>query len=627
MTPEEHTAKLATGVLMELFRQGLTGADKLAKWVGEKVGEHDPLGFAVKRYGERMLEHHNQMQIFGQTKPRPLSDIVVDVEILEQPNYLTYFTPEELQERLGADERHLGRRSNPKPGQQVIEDTPKLTVLGKPGAGKTTLLKWTMVQALQGTLAFNAVPIFVPLKEWADKGITLLAYIVDQFRMCGLPEPQAMIKHMLKQGKCLVLFDGYDEVPNGDKEAIYQLQDFVKAYPTNRYLLSCRIAANHQTFVGFQLVEVADFSDDQIQAFIRRWFKDEKQAESCWIQLKERPSVKELASTPLLLTMLCLRFDKGGAFTENRAELYERSVRALLEEWDATRNVKRDQIYLNLSVRQKEMLLAQVAESTFREEKYFMHQRILKNRIGQFIAELPGSEDDKISADSYRVLKAIEANHGLLVERAEGVYSFSHLTFQEYFTAMHLEANRDEGTLDILVKDHLFDPRWREVIVLVSGLLTSRTVVDRYVLSIRRRISQFAGGSTLANFLNRCAALVEADLSHKPAASRIRLMIFALIRARVRGLAVGQDIDRVLDRSRDLAQTLDKTLVTSGFRELDLKLRLALDHALDNTLGVALIELIETYVRANRILLDCLAPYVVVSKSLREDILEGLLLE
>ena len=36
------------------------------------------------------------------------------------------------------------------------------------------------------------------------------------------------------------------------------------------------------------------------------------------------------------------------------------------------------------------------------------------------------------------VLKAIEAQHGIFSQRAQRIYSFAHLTFQEYFTAQYI---------------------------------------------------------------------------------------------------------------------------------------------------------------------------------------------
>ena len=69
--------------------------------------------------------------------------------------------------------------------------------------------------------------------------------------------------------------------------------------------------------------------------------------------------------------------------------------------------------------------------------------------------------------DSEAVLKSIEAQHGLFVERAKSIYSFSHLTFQEYFAAREIVAN---SAYKNLVR-HLTEKRWREVFLLTTSMM------------------------------------------------------------------------------------------------------------------------------------------------------------
>jgi predicted NACHT family NTPase len=57
------------------------------------------------------------------------------------------------------------------------------------------------------------------------------------------------------------------------------------------------------------------------------------------------------------------------------------------------------------------------------------------------------------------------------VERARGEYSFSHLTLQEYLTAKYIVDNNLVGQV---VKAHLTEPRWREVFLLIAGLILGK---------------------------------------------------------------------------------------------------------------------------------------------------------
>jgi predicted NACHT family NTPase len=97
--------------------------------------------------------------------------------------------------------------------------------------------------------------------------------------------------------------------------------------------------------------------------------------------------------------------------------------------------------------------------------------------------------------DSAAVLKSIEAQHGLFVERARGIYSFSHLTFHEYFTARKIMTScnpytADDPTLQGLVS-HLTEKRWREVFLLTVGMLDD---TDALLQLMKARIDGLLAG-------------------------------------------------------------------------------------------------------------------------------------
>jgi predicted NACHT family NTPase len=81
-----------------------------------------------------------------------------------------------------------------------------------------------------------------------------------------------------------------------------------------------------------------------------------------------------------------------------------------------------------------------------------------------------------LQLESEAMLKAIEAQHGLLIERARGIFSFSYLAFQEYLTARKIVAAHNlaiaRTALGGLVS-HITDPHWHEVFLLTVAMLRS----------------------------------------------------------------------------------------------------------------------------------------------------------
>ena len=181
-------------------------------------------------------------------------------------------------------------------------------------------------------------------------------------------------------------------------------------------------------------VSILNFTDDQIETFVKNWFaKEPEKITPCIEELRQKPQIKEMASNPLLLTLLCLSFGENMEFPPNRAELYGDAINALLRKWNISRGIKRDEIYKNLSLKRKEGMFGRIAAETFEDSEYFIPERRLTKQIENYIQHLPRVDSERIEPDSMVILKAIEAQHGIFVERAKGIHSFAHLTFQEYF--------------------------------------------------------------------------------------------------------------------------------------------------------------------------------------------------
>ncbi|MEC4887781.1 MAG: signal transduction protein, partial [Scytonema sp. PMC 1070.18] len=166
-------------------------------------------------------------------------------------------------------------------------------------------------------------------------------------------------------------------------------------------------------------------------------------------------------------------------------------------------------------------------------------------------------EQKELELDSEAVLKSIEAQHGLLVARATGIYSFSHLTFQEYFTAREIKEKSAWGSL----VDHITEKRWREVFLLTSGMMRT---ADDLLLSMKQKIDiLISGDEKLQQFLSWAKKKSESvKASYKPAA--VRAFYFYIARdfdralARALALALDRDIDR--DIALDRARALDRAL-------------------------------------------------------------------
>ena len=467
---------------------GANKANKLRNWleaeakkqnVKAELQPDDDLDLLVQDVKQKIAadvtDRCGTMRVLDMTQPVDLDRIYTDVNIIKEVigrRRIGYDEVMEVCTREHFDRFLVGTIKERVTGLKAVDEIQKLVVLGKPGAGKTTFMKYLAMSCLAGKFHGELVPIFVTLKAYAEERgqPSLENYILTEFEKRKVSQDVA--KQLLDNGKALILLDGLDEVKKEDDRRVKQdIDQFSRDWLKNRFAITCRIAAREYQFEKFTEVEVADFDDGQIETFVNNWFRerDESKAERMLDRLKGNEPVKELAKSPLLLTLLCLVFGERNDFPPKRSELYREGLEVLMKKWDAKRNIEREIIYKHLSPQNKEDMLGQIAFNTFLNGEYFFRQEDLQRQIKDYICNLPeaSADPDALRLDSEVVLKAIEHHHGLLVERARYIYSFSHLTFQEYFAAREIERERHFENLI----ENISNPRWKEVFYLTAEML------------------------------------------------------------------------------------------------------------------------------------------------------------
>jgi hypothetical protein len=447
-------------------------ASSKAKALATSAWERVDWANSANKYREKLQEIYGTIRILGKPEPVSLEGIFTDVLILDKPSAYQRYNIQQLK----AEPEQLDKKPR-KNGVALVKNVTaeRLFILGKPGAGKTTFLKYITIQAAKGEI--DRIPIFVSLKEWADSDLELMEFLFKQYDICDFPDAALFVKHILRKGHAMVLFDGLDEVnQEGNQRArmINDIRDFSNKYFSTQCLITCRVAATEYTFDQFVYVEIADFTDRQVNTFVSKWFKGARKKKTLFTEAfnrTENKRLQELARTPLLLSLLCLSFDATLDIPPRRAEIYEEAVEALLKKWDTSRSIKRDDIYRGLSLGHRRHMFARIAARTFQDGDYFLPQKRLSKLIVDYLLQLPGIEENE-EIDGDTVLKAIEAQHGIFIERAHQIYSFSHLTFQEYFTAKQIVADTKGRALrGLLTVENITDDRWREVITLTVSLL------------------------------------------------------------------------------------------------------------------------------------------------------------
>ena len=297
------------------------------------------------------------------------------------------------------------------------------------------------------------------------------------------------------RGGGFFLLDGLDEVPEAGRRRkclLEALQALVDSLPGSaRVLLTARPYAYADPawqLVDFPILALAPFDEDQVERFVARWYQAVRPAlgwdaaaaaargERLTEALQERDYLADLASRPLLLTLMATLHSSWGQLPEDRADLYEESVKLLLSRWQRGRLVREGQQSVTEpgiaaalgwgEARIRAALERLAFESHQRQGREAEREEapadIPQAEVLAAFAGVPDNVNPRV------VLAYLEQRAGLLVGRREEVYAFPHRSFQEYLAACHINADPESA---VRLRDLVYaDPAWwREVFLLGVG--------------------------------------------------------------------------------------------------------------------------------------------------------------
>ncbi|MBN1262557.1 MAG: SUMF1/EgtB/PvdO family nonheme iron enzyme [Anaerolineae bacterium] len=403
---------------------------------------------------------------------------------------------------------------------EALASAPRLVVLGDPGSGKTTLLRYLAlryardlaegseeVPARLGLPEAGRLPVLIPLRklgaylkthravdDGADGHALLLEHLLAMLKAERIALAPEFFDPYLKSGQAVMLFDGLDEIadPNLRRRVSRMVEAFTAAYPTCRYVVTSRIVGYTgaaRLGEAYTTATVRDFNNDDIAHFLQNWHLAvavgqmdagesartyaAQQTRQLLAAIQGNERIRDLAINPLLLTVIALVHRDQVKLPDRRAELYGEAVDVLLGKWDEAKGAQELPVLPDrgFETGDKRLLLQQVAlamhEAKQKELPVEELRRVLATQFKRIV-----SDETVVTRAVDRFLKVIEERTGLLVARGEGVYGFSHLTFQEYLAALAAAARDDYVAYTL---QRCGDPWWREVILLEAGDLSLRS--------------------------------------------------------------------------------------------------------------------------------------------------------
>ncbi|WP_328470838.1 NACHT domain-containing protein [Actinoplanes sp. NBC_00393] len=342
-------------------------------------------------------------------------------------------------------------------------DRTVLAVLGAPGGGKTTLLSHVAREtAATHREKLRPVPVLLQLRDHASTISGKLSITLPELIRATVPpligtEPAGWWEKQLRAGRCVVLFDGLDEVAEGDtrRAVVSWINAQVDVHAGNDFVVTSRPHGYRDSFVRTRdTVQVLPFTQAQVQIFLRKWYEaaepkadvDTTAADRLFRQLCASPALRDLAENPLLLTMIAYVHRYRGELPDNRATLYSEVCDVMLFRRDQEKGVT-----FALSGAERLDLLGRLACSWMLTTRRDAGRRALLDELRPWLAGITPED----------FLAEMEAT-GLLVEQTPDLYAFAHLTFQEFLAARHLTEHAEQE----VPLEAIGDSWWRETTLL-----------------------------------------------------------------------------------------------------------------------------------------------------------------
>jgi formylglycine-generating enzyme required for sulfatase activity len=403
---------------------------------------------------------------------------------------------------------------------ELLPERRCLVIIGPAGTGKSTFAKYvalTLARALhdrkpdlvQEKLGWEPpeipLPVLIPLGrfgEWlsglspqeraGDKSELLMGYLDKLF--AGLDLPEDFFRSRLENDRCLMLWDGLDEVAGEKERAAVAgvLTAFARRYPGCRYVATCRPGGYRDAarLPDFYPAEPAPFRPEEIKTFVRLWYQEAarifrgaklsgpitertgEEAESLVRRIEINPAASEMAKNPLLLTVITLVHFVGEPLPERRAKLYSRAVSVLLtwdkykpmEEYPAVRN--RDEDTRRQYLEEVAFNLQEQGGGEGEGARSAPYDKVVGWLASNFL-----SRDDPDGHQGVKNFLKWVTERSYLMQMAGERLEFPHRAFQEYLAARHL-AKRDKRELVGYLRGVLDKSWWEETVLLTPAHLS-----------------------------------------------------------------------------------------------------------------------------------------------------------
>ncbi len=365
-----------------------------------------------------------------------------------------------------------------------------IAILGEPGAGKSTLAKMLAINYAQNG---PRIPIFISMGLYSGQN-----NLID---MSSTPIDDWIIDRLLRAGRFLIIFDGFNEVDLDLRaHAARSIVDFISKHSKNQFVITCR-TAEYPTYLRTEVrrFEILRINPDIVHEYLVK-ILGSVVGEDIYVRLPAR--VRDLCRNPLMLTMLTYLYqgdEQPEEVPNSKIALYEEFVYHLHDREAKIHSLKLPQTF-------HEEFLANLAMKM--ENRHVSIKRSTAEEwITEFYrAQYQGSGLNIITV-LHEVLDLPPMKASAPARQANVEVSFMHQSFQEFYTARELQARYNRGNIGLQGLIAYASPtnyHWWETLTLLVGMMDDATPLIRMIKKQAELVADTQADQRIFGLVARC---------------------------------------------------------------------------------------------------------------------------
>ncbi len=318
-----------------------------------------------------------------------------------------------------------------------------IVIRGTGGIGKSMMMRHLFLHFAEIYHERNLLPVLVSLKNFTEEENDLESFIFKALHEFDHDLSFTDFEPLLKNGECLILLDGLDEIALAARRTFDNfLVNFKKAYNRNCIVVSSRPTTSFIQFGHFRVLEIQPFSKEKALELIDKLDYHDPEVKTKFradLDKKLYRSHTQFASNPLLLTIMLMTYTSYGEVPAKRHVFYSKAYETMARLHDASKGAYVRPMHTGLTPEDFAVYFAEFCARTYKAEVLEFDEHLFTDFMGKVIRH----QHRKLDAAPRDFLLDLTDNLCIMYKEGEKYY-FIHRSFQEYFSAVFFSNQMDD---------------------------------------------------------------------------------------------------------------------------------------------------------------------------------------